>query len=299
MAAELVDSKAESLPRQRPRPARIRILRNSGAVFGAVVLIAIVLVAIFARVLVTEAPDHTDISKRLVPPVWHETGTWEHPLGTDRLGRDYLSRLVYGAQTSLLIGSVAVLMSASIGITLGMLAGFFGGRLDTFVTFLVTTRLAMPVILVALSVVALVGGSLTVLILVLGLLLWDRFAVVARAATREAQSRDYVAAARAVGCSTPYIMIFEILPNIAPPLIVVATLEMAQATLLEAGLSFLGLGVQPPLSSWGLMISEGREYMFFSPWVIFIPGLSLFILVFCINLVGDGVRDLVGPESRI
>ena len=161
-----------------------------------------------------------------------------------------------------------------------------------------TTRLAMPVVLVALAMASLVGGSLKVVMLVLGFLLWDRFAVVTRAATQQIRDLDFIAAARAAGFTDLRIVLQEILPNIMNALIVVATLEMAHAILLEAALSFLGLGVQPPLPSWGLMIAEGKQYMFFSPWVIAIPGVALLILVLAINLVGDGVRDITAPEGR-
>ena len=181
---------------------------------------------------------------------------------------------------------------------MGVAAGYFGGRVDMVVTFLINVRLAMPVVLVALAVVALVGGSLEVVILVLGLLLWDRFAVVMRASTMQIRAMDYVTAARAVGCSTRRIVATEIMPNVANSLIVVATLEMAHAILLEAALSFLGLGVQPPTASWGLMVSEGRDMLLFDPWLITIPGVALFVLVLAINLLGDGVRDLSAPENR-
>ena len=189
-------------------------------------------------------------------------------------------------------------MSGLIGTTMGMLAGYFGGKTDMAVSFLVTTRLSMPVILVALATVALVGGSLWVVILVLGLLKWDRFAVVMRSATQQVRSLDYIAAAQAAGASTPRILLGEVLPNVMPHLIVVATLEAASAILLEAALSFLGLGVQPPLPSWGLMISEAKAYMFFSFWLIAIPGTALAVLIFAINLRGDGLRDLLSPEGR-
>jgi len=233
---------------------------------------------------------------RLIPPIWMDGGRPEHLLGTDQLGRDYLARLLYGARISLMIGLLTVITSGLIGVTLGVLGGFFGGRVDDVVLFAITTRLSIPVVLVALAVVGLMGSSLTLVVATLGLLLWDRFAVVARATTMRIRTLDYISAAWCAGASTPHLIIKEILPNIASHLAVVATLEMALAILLEAALSFLGLGVPPPLPSWGLMIAEGKDYMFFWPWVIMIPGVALFILVFGINLVGDGLRNLFGTE---
>ena len=209
-----------------------------------------------------------------------------------------MTRLFHGAQISLLIGFAAMLISGVIGTTLGVLAGYFGGRVDMFVNFVVTTRLSMPVVLVALAVVSLIGSSLTVVIWVLGLLIWDRFAVVMRSATQQVRNLDFVAAAQALGCSTTRVIMSEIMPNIVNHLIVIATLEMAHAILLEAALSFLGLGVQPPEPSWGLMISEAKGMLFFDPWLITIPGIALFALVLSINLLGDGMRDVTAPENR-
>jgi peptide/nickel transport system permease protein len=214
------------------------------------------------------------------------------------LGRDYLSRLIYGARISMLIGISVTITSGLIGITLGVIGGFAGGKIDDAVLFAITCRLSIPVVLVALAVVGLLGSSLTLLVLTLGLLLWDRFAVVARSTTMQVRNLDFVAAAWCAGCSRGYILVREVLPNIASHLAVVATLEVALAILLEAALSFLGLGVPPPLPSWGLMIAEAKEYMFFSPWVIMIPGVALFVLVFGINLLGDGLRDLFGTGER-
>jgi peptide/nickel transport system permease protein len=240
-----------------------------------------------------------DLANRSVPPFWNaDKGSWLHPLGTDPLGRDYLSRLMYGARISLLIGASVALISGLIGTAMGLSAGYFGGKVDLVVSFLVTTRLALPVILVALATVAMVGGSLWVVIAVLGLLKWDRFAVVMRSATQQVRTLDYVAAAQAAGASTSRILLGEVLPNVVPQLIVVATLEAASAILLEAALSFLGLGVQPPLPSWGLMISEAKAYMFFSFWLIAIPGSALALLILAINLAGDGLHDLLSPQGR-
>lgn len=276
---------------------RKRIFGHQGLMIGIVVLGLLVLVAIFAPVLAPHDPYAQSLMDRMKPPVFLG-GSWENPLGTDHLGRDYLSRLIYGARVSLLIGAIAATISGIIGTAMGVAAGYFGGKVDAVVTYLINVRLAMPVVLVALAVVAILGGSLQVVIVVLGLLLWDRFAVVMRASTLQVRGREYVAAAKAVGCSTPRILLSEIMPNIANNLIVVMTLEMAHAILLEAALSFLGLGVQPPTPSWGLMVSEGKNMMLFEPWMVLIPGAVLFVLVLAINLMGDGLRDVTAPENR-
>lgn len=272
--------------------------KNMALYVGCGLLLFIVFCAIFAPWLSPYDPYVQDLTNRTVPPVWYELGTWAHPLGTDQLGRDYLSRLLYGARISLLIGLSVAVISGLIGTTMGMLAGYFGGRIDMFVSFMVTTRLSMPVILVALATVALVGGSLWVVIMVLGLLKWDRFAVVMRSATQQVRAMEYVSAAQSAGASTLRIMLTEVLPNVLPHLIVIATLEAASAILLEAALSFLGLGVQPPLPSWGLMISEAKAYMFFSFWLIAIPGSALALLIFSINLAGDGLHQFFTPGER-
>ena len=278
---------------------RRRLTRHGGAMVGGAVLALIFLVAIAAPLLAPHDPLAQDLARRLVPPVWQEGGTWEHPLGTDPFGRDYLSRVLYGARTSLLIGFVATAIAGAIGTTLGVAAGYAGGRVDAAVTFLVTTRLAMPVVLLALALAQLVGSSLGFTILVLGLLNWDHFAVVMRSATRQVASRDYVTAARAAGLSHARVVWGEVMPNVTNHLVVVATLEVAHAILLEAALSFLGLGVQPPTPSWGLMIAEAKGLMLFEFWLIAIPGAALFALVLSINLLGDGLRDVLAPEGRL
>ncbi|MFX0542017.1 ABC transporter permease [Roseovarius sp. S4756] len=285
---------------QGPTPRQIlrkRVVGHTGLIFGLGVVLLLVIVAILAPVLAPHDPYLQDLTQRMIKPVFMG-GTWEHPLGTDHLGRDYLSRLIYGARVSLLIGAVAALISGVIGTAMGVAAGYFGGKVDAVVTFLINVRLAMPVVLVALAVVAILGGSLQVVIGVLGLLLWDRFAVVMRASTLQVRRREYVAAAQAIGASTPRVILSEIMPNIVNNLIVIVTLEMAHAILLEAALSFLGLGVQPPTPSWGLMVSEGKNMMLFEPWLVLIPGVVLFVLVLAINLMGDGLRDVTAPENR-
>ncbi|CAM4159558.1 ABC transporter permease [Bordetella tumulicola] len=275
-----------------------RARKNKALMVGGGILLLIVLIALLAPWISPHDPYFQDLAYRTAPPVWYEKGTWLHPLGTDQLGRDYMSRLFYGARISLLIGISVAVISGLIGTAIGMAAGYFGGRVDMVVSFLVTTRLSMPVILVALATVAIVGGSLWVVVLVLGLLKWDRFAVVMRSATQQVRSLEYVSAAQAAGASTWRIVRGEVLPNVVPHLIVIATLEAASAILLEASLSFLGLGVQPPLPSWGLMISEAKAYMFFSFWLIAIPGSALALLIFAINLAGDGLHQWLTPEDK-
>lgn len=275
-----------------------RLLGHGSFAVGAGLLGLIALMALLAPWFAPHDPYAQDLSARLIPPVFYAEGDWVHPLGTDGFGRDYLSRIIYGARISLLIGIGAAVVSGLIGATLGVLGGYFGGRVDMAVTFVIATRLSMPVVLVALAVVALVGGSLEVVILVLGLLLWDRFAVVARSATMQVRAQDYVTAAQALGCSTSRILLTEVLPNILNGVIVVVTFEVAHAIVLEAALSFLGLGVQPPQPSWGLMIAEARSFMFFDFWLIAIPGVALFLLVLAVNLLGDGLRDVTAPEDR-
>ena len=277
---------------------RRRVRGHQGLIIGSLIVVSVLLIALLAPLLAPHDPYQQDLLKRLVPPVWDSRGNWEHILGTDHLGRDYLSRLIYGARISLLIGIGAALISGIIGTIMGVMAGYFGGRVDMIVTFMITVRLSMPVVLVALAVVAIVGGSLQVVIAVLGLLLWDRFAVVMRSSTLQIRSMDYVAAARAVGCSTSRVLMTEVMPNVVNNLIVITTIEIAHAIILEAALSFLGLGVQPPMPSWGLMVSEGKDMMLFEPWLITIPGVALFLLVLAINLMGDGVRDITAPENR-
>ncbi len=284
-----------------PTPGQImrsRALRHWGLMIGGTVLGIILILALLAPIIAPHDPYTQSLSDRLQPPVWDTGGSLKHVLGTDQVGRDYLSRLLYGAQISLMIGFATVLISGFIGVSLGVMAGYFGGRVDMFINYLITVRLSIPGVLLALAVVQLIGGSLPVVITVLGFMLWVRFAVVIRSATMQIRNMDYIKAARAAGCSSLRMIITQILPNVLNQFVVIATLEAAHAILLEAALSFLGIGVQPPLPSWGLMINEGKDYMFFKPYLISIPGIALFCLVLSINLVGDGVRDVTAPENR-
>jgi peptide/nickel transport system permease protein len=290
---------SKEVPALSPRRVALqRALRHTSLWIGGGILLVIALAALLAPLLTPHDPTFQDLGRRLIPPVWDARGSWGNPLGTDQLGRDYLARLIYGGRISLLIGFTTVVISGVIGTALGIAAGYWGGRIDLIINFVLTIRLTLPVVLVALVVVALVGNSLTVLMLVIGLLLWDRFAIVTRSATQQLANLEFITAARAIGSSTLRILLREILPNITGPLIVVASVELAHAILLEAALSFLGLGVQPPSFTWGLMIAEAKNQLLFRPWLIAIPATALVALIFAINLIGDAVRDVTAPEGR-
>ncbi|TCS56164.1 peptide/nickel transport system permease protein [Primorskyibacter sedentarius] len=281
------------------RPSVWRKMRgNTGALIGGTLLAVIILIALLAPLIAPHDPIAQDLTRRLLPPFWHDRSVPEHLLGTDHLGRDYLSRMIYGARVSLGVGLGVILVSGTIGITLGLIAGYFGGWIDLVISFAITTRLSLPIVLVALAAVALGGASLTTLITVLGLLLWDRFAVVTRAAAQSLRHQEFIEGLRAIGASRTRILFLEILPNMRATILVVVSLEVANVILLEAALSFLGLGVRPPTPSWGLMISEGRDNILFDPWLIALPGSALCLLVLAVNLFGDGMRDITGPARK-
>jgi peptide/nickel transport system permease protein len=265
--------------------------RDWKMIIGAAIVGFVLFCAVFAPLLAPYPFAQQSLADRLIPPVFLSGGSWAHPLGTDQLGRDYLSRLIFGARYSLLVGFGAILISSVIGISLGMAAGFFGGFVDTVVMFLLSVRLSMPVMLAAIAIVGLLGSSLGLLVIVLASFLWDRFLSVARSMTSRIRDAEFVLAAKASGCSNLRIVFGEILPNLAPSMIVIATLEMAHAILLEATFSFLGLGIRPPASSWGLMIAEAKDFVFFDPWLVNIPGLAIFILITAITLMGAGFQQ--------
>ncbi|AOO80595.1 ABC transporter permease [Bosea vaviloviae] len=274
-----------------------RISRSTGIHLGGGLLVLIACIALFAPLLAPHDPIAQDLTRRLLPPFWQAGSDPAHWLGTDHLGRDYLSRLIFGARVSLGIGLGVTLCAGLIGTMLGLLAGYFGGKTDMLISFIITTRLSLPIVLVALAAVALGGASLQTLAIVLSLLLWDRFAVVVRSATQGLRNREFVQATISFGASSLHVMLRGILPNLRNTLIVVATLEVANVILLEAALSFLGLGARPPTPSWGLMIAEGREHILFDPWLIALPGSALCLLILAVNLLGDGVRDALDATS--
>jgi peptide/nickel transport system permease protein len=261
-------------------------------------LALIVAAAILAPWISPHDPYAQHLAQRRIPPVWHAwlwgdaRAGWAHPLGTDKVGRDTLSRLLFGARISLLVGVGVACVSTAIGAAIGVAAGYWGGRVDMVASFLIQARLAMPVILVALAAVTAIGGSLGTMVVILGLLLWDRTAVMTRGAAQQLRSRDFVLAARAVGCSDLRIILTGILPNLRAALAVTATIELGNAVLLEAALSFLGLGIRPPAPSWGLMLAEAKEDIFFAPWAIAIPGAALFLLVLAASSLSNALQEM-------
>jgi len=272
---------------------------NIAALIALTFVCALCVIAVLAPFIAPYDPYQPNLANVMVPPVWFGGGAWSHPLGTDSLGRDYLSRLIFGARISLLVGFVATFISGLIGITLGLLAGYFGGKVDSIVSFLISVRLGMPVALAALAVVSVAGGSLTIIVVVLSLLLWDRFALVARGLAKQIREQEFVVSAQALGCHPLRVMITEILPNMRTALVVVATLEVANAILLESALSFLGMGVKPPVPSWGLMIAEAKQDLLFDAWLMFIPGTALLFLLLAVNVVGDSVSQYRPQGGRV
>ncbi len=294
---EEIDEFEISVP-SPPELMKRRAKKHVGFIIGGTVVVLVLILAVFAPVIAPSDPYDQTLTNRLLPPIWHEKGSWFHPFGTDALGRDYFSRVIFGARISLMIGFFAAAVSAVVGSALGMVGGYFGGKTDAVVMYLINVKLALPGLLVALSLVSVFGGSLIALICILAFLFWDRYAVVTRSVTQQIRTNDYITAAQAVGASRLRIIVGEVLPNLMNQIIVIASLEMAVAILVEAALSFLGLGIQPPTPSWGLLVSEGRSFMFFKPYLVTIPGLAIFILVISINMMGDGIRDITAPEGR-
>ena len=294
---EEIDEFEISVP-SPPELMKRRAKKHVGFILGGTVVLLVLILAVFAPLIAPFDPYDQNLTNRLLPPIWHEKGSWSHPFGTDALGRDYFSRVIFGARISLMIGFFAAAVSAVVGSTLGMVGGYFGGKRDAVVMYLINVKLALPGLLVALSLVSVFGGSLIALICILAFLFWDRYAVVNRSVTQQIRTNDYITAAQAVGASRLRIIVGEVLPNLMNQIIVIASLEMAVAILVEAALSFLGLGIQPQTPSWGLLVSEGRSFMFFKPYLVTIPGLAIFMLVISINMMGDGIRDITAPEGR-
>jgi peptide/nickel transport system permease protein len=276
-----------------------RLLRLRWGVGAAVVLLLIIASAALAPWIAPHDPLAVNIRHRLGPPAWMEGGTSEHLLGTDQVGRDLLSRMIHGGRVSLVVGVAAVLIASTIGVLLGLSAGYFGGRIDWVIMAVVNVMLTFPFVLLALAVIAVLGPSLVNMIIVLGVAGWPIYARTIRAETLAIREREFVLAGRALGMSHLRIVFRQIVPNLVSVIVVIATLQVAQVIVLESFLSFLGLGIQPPTPAWGNMLGEGRLYMLNSWWIATFPGLAIFLTTLVINLMGNALRDWLDPHLKL
>lgn len=274
----------------------MRFRRDLPALIGLGIIALTLVAAAFAPALSPGDPVKNRLLERLTPPMWAQGGSAHHPLGTDTLGRDVLSRLVHGARVSLLVGLAAVLVAGVVGVGLGLVAGYRGGWADDLLMRVGDVQLAFPVLLLGVAVTAVLGASLTNMILVLGASGWVTYARIARGEALSLKERDFVAAARALGAPAGHVVRRHLLPNVLPPLMVVTTFSVARTIIAEASLSFLGLGLPPPTPSWGAMLDEGRNYITTGWWLALFPGLAILLLVLAINLCGDWLRDALDPR---
>ncbi len=281
------------------RSARWRRVRlHWGGIVPALVLLLIILAAVLAPVITPYDPFAQNIAARLRPPVWQAGGNWTHPLGTDQLGRDTYSRVVFGARISLLVGFASVAISGVMGTLLGLLAGFFAGWVDRVVMRLVDIQLAFPRILLAVTIIAMLGPSVRNMVIVLGISAWMDYARIVRAQVLSVREKEFVLAARCVGLSDSGIMFRHILPNTLSSAIIVASVSVASNIIIESSLSFLGLGVGARAITWGTMLSDARNYIEVQSWLAAFPGLAIMLVVLAVNLLGDWLRDILDPRLR-
>jgi peptide/nickel transport system permease protein len=264
----------------------------------AILIFLLVVPAVFAPQVAPHDPLRGALTKRLKPPMWAQGGTIEHPLGTDKMGRDILSRIIYGSRISLMVSLVAIFVGGSIGTSLGLISGYFGGKLDALIMRLVDISLALPTILLALVLVAAVGPSFGTVIAVIAVLLWARYARLVRGETLSIKEQDFIARARVAGASHFRIMVRYIFPNVINSLVVLATLQVGYVILLESTLSFLGAGIPRPTPAWGVMVADGRELIVTAWWVSMFPGLAIMLTVLALNLLGDWLRDHLDPKLK-
>ncbi|MEI7028272.1 ABC transporter permease [Paenibacillus sp. y28] len=274
------------------------LLKSKTGTVGLLLVLMVILIALLAPVLATQDPAKINASQRLLPPMWLERGTADHLLGTDNLGRDIWSRIVYGSRVSIIVGLGAVVVSGAIGAVLGLLAGFYRRWIDIVIMRVADSFLAIPTILFMLVVLAVLGPGLGTLIFVIGITNWVSYARVVRAEVLSVKERDFVRAAKAVGAKDARIIFTHILPNVMSSFIVISTMNVATTIILEASLSFLGLGIKPPAVSWGGMLSDGRQYLATSWWVATFPGLAITITVLGVIFLGDWLRDMLDPRLK-
>ena len=269
---------------------------NRLAVGSAVVVVLFIIMAIAAPLIAPHDPNETDLFRRLQPPGWKAGGDWSFVLGCDALGRDILSRIVYGSRISIFIGASVILVATTVGIAAGLAAGYLRGWVDVVISRVVDILLGFPYLIFAIGLMAMMGPGLANIIMALAYKEWVIPCRVVRGETLAARELEYVEAARALGASSRHIMMKEILPNILSPVIVVATIRIAHVIILEASLSFLGLGVQPPTASWGSMVADGRAFILEAWWVSTFPGVAILLLVLAINVASQGLRDAFDPR---
>ena len=298
---------AETLVLVPPRPFRerewvrvlTRLVRRRTALFGLIVVLAVLVAAVFASFVSPFDPLAQDIGQRLKEPGWQDAQGRIHPLGTDHLGRDILSRIIHGSRIALSVGLAAVAISGVLGMAVGLVSGYFGGRVDDFFMRLADIQLAFPFILLAIAVIGVLGPSLRNIIIVIGVSSWVVYARVVRGEVLSIREREFVQAAVALGSRDYRVLVRHVLPNAFTPWLVVATLDMARVIVLESALSFLGLGVQPPTPTWGGMLADGRVYLSTAWWLATFPGLAILVTVLGINLLGDGLRDTLDPRLKV
>jgi peptide/nickel transport system permease protein len=283
------------------RPSRrllAELWADKPAFIGAVVLVLLVAMAVFAPLIAPYDPAAQSLRARLVPPMWETGGSWAHLLGTDHLGRDVLSRLIHGARISLIVGVTVVALAGGFGIAVGLVAGYYGGRVDAILMRFVDTLIAFPGLLLALVILAVIGPSMTTVIVVLALNGWMVYARMTRGIVLSVRQLPYVEAAEMVGMRSGRVILRHVLPNLASPMLTLGILEFARIVLAEAALSFLGLGIQPPATSWGLDVAAGKDYLFIAWWLVTLPGLAIAITVLAINLVASWARTTSDPQER-
>ncbi len=264
----------------------------------AIVVFVLVVPAIFADLITSHDPLRGVLADRLTPPAWIDDGTWTYPLGTDKQGRDILTRIIFGARISLTVASLTILVGASIGTTLGLLAGYFGGWVDRLVSWLIDTFLSLPIVLLALVIVAAIGPSFITIVAIIAVTMWASFARQVRGETLSVRESEYVARAKVAGSSKWKILLQHVLPNVANTLIVLATLQVGVVILSESSLSFIGAGIPRPNPSWGVMVADGRDQILTAWWISFFPGLAILLVVLSLNLMGDWLRDFLDPRMR-
>jgi peptide/nickel transport system permease protein len=295
-AAKTLDFVGEERRVTRGQKVLRKLLENKGAVFGLIMVLGVIFSAIFAPLISPHDPILQDVEKRLYPPLGQAGADPNYLLGTDQLGRDIVSRLIYGARISIVVSVSAVVFSAFLGTIIGLFSGFYGGKIDSVFMRLADVQLAFPFILLAIAIIAVLGPNLQNIIIVMGITGWVIYARVVRAEVLSLREKEYVMAVRALGGSNGRIIFNHLLPNVVPPIIVIITLEMARMIIMEAALSFLGLGIQPPTPTWGGMLADGRVYLVTSWWLATFPGVVIMLVVLGINLLGNWLRDILDPR---